>query len=50
MIRRLLTSFLDRDDTYHECQDCGTAVASAEDPCPECGSSDVSSFDIDGST
>lgn len=50
MIRRLLGWLRDRDGTYHECQDCGTTVDETEAPCPECGSTEVSTFDLDDST
>lgn len=48
MIRRLLAWLGSGGETYHECQRCGASVDQADAPCPECGSTDVSSFDLGG--
>lgn len=47
MIHRLLAWLGSSEGTYHECQDCGTAVEEPDAPCPECGSTDVTTFDLD---
>ena len=31
---------------YFECRQCGTTVDSKTDACPECGSTDIATYDV----
>jgi uncharacterized OB-fold protein len=49
-VRTILTQFFvgDEADVITECRDCGTSVSSETDRCPECGSSEIGRYRIQG--
>jgi rubrerythrin len=43
LIDRLFTS----ESTLHECRNCGESVDAAVDSCPNCGATEIASYQVD---
>ena len=47
MFRSVVARLLGADTLIYECRNCGTELDGDDEPCPDCGCTDVAAYDIE---